>query len=49
MGSKGIDADSIDLKNGRSYSIEVHPDGSNNVVECGTVKMFHLGECFKKF
>ena len=36
-------------KNGRSYSIEVHPDGSNNVVECGTVKMFHLGECFKKF
>ena len=21
-------------KNGRSYSIEVHPDGSNNVVEC---------------
>jgi hypothetical protein len=36
-------------KNGRSYSIEVHPDGSNNVVECGTVKMIHLGECFKKF
>jgi hypothetical protein len=36
-------------KNGRSYSIEVHPDGSNNVVECGIVKMFHLGECFKKF
>jgi hypothetical protein len=33
-------------KNGRSYSIEVHPDGSNNVVECGTVK---IGECFKKF
>ena len=36
-------------KNGRSYSIEVHPDGSNNVVECGTVKMVNLGECFKKF
>jgi hypothetical protein len=36
-------------KNGRSYSIEVHPDGSNNVVECGTAKMTHLGECFKKF
>ena len=35
--------------NGRSYSIEVHPDGSNNVVECGVAKMFHLGECFKKF
>jgi hypothetical protein len=34
-------------KNGRSYSID--PDGSNNVVECGTVKTFHLGECFKKF
>jgi hypothetical protein len=34
-------------KNGHSYSIEVHPDGSNNVVECG--KTFHLGECFKKF
>ena len=36
-------------RNGRSYSIEVHPDGSNNVVECGTVKMVNLGECFKKF
>ena len=36
-------------KNGRSYSVEVHPDGSNKVVECGAVKMFHLGECFKKF
>ena len=36
-------------KNGRSYSIEVHPDGSNNVVECGAVKIFHLTECFKKF
>jgi hypothetical protein len=36
-------------KNGRSYSIEVHPDGSNNVVECGMVKMVHSGECFKKF
>ena len=36
-------------KDGRSYSIEVHPDGSNKVVECGAVKMFHLTECFKKF
>jgi hypothetical protein len=36
-------------KNGRSYSIEVHPDGSNNIVECGIVNTFHLGECFKKF
>ena len=36
-------------KNGRSYSIEVHPDGSNNVVECRLVKMFHLSECFEKF
>jgi hypothetical protein len=33
-------------KNGRSYSIEVHPDGSNNVVQCDAVKMFR---CFKKF
>jgi hypothetical protein len=39
----------IMCKNGRSYSIEVHPDGSNKVVECGMVKMSHLGECFKKF
>ncbi len=36
-------------KNGRSYSIEIHPDGSNNVVECGAVEMFHLTECFKRF
>jgi hypothetical protein len=35
--------------NGRSYSIEVHPDGSNNVVECDVAATFHLGECFKKF
>ena len=35
-------------RNGRSYSIEVHPDGSNNLVQCGTVKKFHLPECFKK-
>ena len=35
-------------KNGRSYSIEVHPDGSNDLVECGIVKMFHLGECFRR-
>jgi hypothetical protein len=36
-------------KNGRSCSIEVHPDGSNNVVKCGTVKLFRAGECFRKF
>ena len=36
-------------RNGRSYSIEVHPDGSNKVVECDSVKIFHLVECFKKF
>jgi hypothetical protein len=36
-------------KNGRSYSVEVHPDGSNKVVDCNAVKMFHLGECFEKF
>jgi hypothetical protein len=29
-------------KNRRSYSVEVHPDGSSNVLECGIVKMFHL-------
>jgi hypothetical protein len=27
----------------------VHPDGSNNVVECGAVKILPSGECFKKF
>jgi len=35
--------------NGRSYSIEVHQDGSNKVVECGSTQTFNLGECFKKF
>ena len=39
----------VGCKNGRSYSIEVHPDGSSKVVECGAVHMFHVGECFKKF
>jgi len=33
-------------KNGRSYSIQVHPDGSNNVVECGVVEQFHLVPTF---
>jgi hypothetical protein len=39
----------VSCKNGQSYSIEIHPDGSNNVVECGMVKTYHLLECFKKF
>jgi len=28
---------------------DVHFGRSNNVVEYGTVKTFHFGECFKKF
>jgi hypothetical protein len=39
----------VSCKNGQSYSIEIHPDGSNNVVECGMVKTYHLVECFKRF
>ena len=39
----------VRCKNGRSYSIEVHPDGSNKVVQCGIVNTLHLGECFKRF
>ena len=26
-----------------------YSDGSNNVVECGMVKTYHLIECFKRF
>ena len=36
--------------NDQSKSSEsIKEDGSNNVVQCGSVQMFNLGECFKKF
>jgi hypothetical protein len=39
---------SIKCGDGRSYSVEVHPDGSGKVLECSVLKLF--GEnCFRKY
>jgi hypothetical protein len=40
---------SIRCYDGRSYEVEVHPDGSGKVLECSVLKAMHAGECFKKF
>jgi hypothetical protein len=40
---------SIRCYDGRSYEVEVHPDGSGKVLECSALKAMGAGECFKKF
>jgi len=40
---------SIKCTNGKSYSVEVHPQGDGKVLECSMLKMLHAGECFQKF
>jgi hypothetical protein len=40
---------SIMCYDGRSFEVEVHPDGSGQVLECAVLKTMHAGECFKKF
>lgn len=40
---------SIMCYDGRSFEVEVHPDGSGKVLECAVLKAMHAGECFKKF
>jgi hypothetical protein len=40
---------SIMCYDGRSFEVEVHPDGSGQVLECAVLKTTHAGECFKKF
>jgi hypothetical protein len=40
---------SVMCTDGRSFEVEVHPDGSGQVLECSVLKAMHGGECFKKF
>jgi len=39
----------VKCADGRSYSIEVRPDGSGSVLECSVLEAVHGGTCFKKF
>jgi len=39
---------SVLCTDGRSFEVEVHPDGSGQVLECSVLKALHGGECFKK-
>jgi Superinfection immunity protein len=40
---------SIMCYDGRSFEVEMHPNGSGEVLECAALKATHAGECFKKF
>jgi hypothetical protein len=40
---------SVLCMDGRSFKVEVHPDGSGQVLECSVLKALHGGECFKNF
>ena len=40
---------SVMCADGRSFEVELHPDGSGHVLECSVLKSMRAGECFKKF
>ena len=40
---------SIRCTDGRSFEVEVHPDGTSNVLECAVLEAVHAGHCFRKF
>lgn len=39
----------VECTNGKSYVIEVRPDGSGGVLECSVLAAMNGGKCFKKF
>ncbi len=39
----------VTCTSGKSYEIEVHPDGSSQVLECSVLEAMHAGKCFKRF
>jgi hypothetical protein len=39
----------VECANGKSYEVEVHPDGSSHVLECSVLEAVRAGKCFKKF
>ena len=40
---------SIRCTDGRSFEVEVHPDGTSDVLECAVLEAVHAGHCFRKF
>jgi len=40
---------SLRCADGRSFVVQVHPDGTSTVLECQVLKALHAGDCFKKF
>jgi hypothetical protein len=39
----------VKCADGRSFVVEVHPNGSGKVLECAVLKALHAGECFKRY
>ncbi len=40
---------SVRCADGRSFSVQVNPDGTSLVLECAVLKALNAGTCFKKF
>ena len=52
IGKSGLSEDkgfwSIRCADGRSFSVQVNPDGTSLVLECAVLKALNAGTCFKK-
>jgi|HubBroStandDraft_1064217.scaffolds.fasta_scaffold159246_2 hypothetical protein len=52
IGTAGLAKDqafwSVRCQDGRTYAVEVHPNGTSTLLECSALKTVHAGECFKK-
>ena len=50
MGARGVARDqgfwSVRCSNGRSYMVDVRPDGTSNVLSCAVLEAFRAGRCF---
>jgi hypothetical protein len=40
---------SVKCSDGKSFVVEVFPDGGSKVLECSFIESIHAGHCFKKF
>ncbi len=47
--SKGLAYWDVRCTDGRTYEVEVHPDGTSRVLECSLLENMHAGHCFQKF
>jgi hypothetical protein len=52
IGKSGLSEDkgfwSVRCADGRSFSVQVNPDGTSLVLECAVLKASNAGTCFKK-